>query len=105
MCTEHFKNCSLEDDLMSENEEKKDYMIKYDRPNCIGAGVCAAVAPDHWEMDADGKANLLDSKKLDNEIFEKQINEDQLDVNKQAAEGCPVQVIKMFNNKTNEEVK
>ncbi|MEK6821544.1 MAG: ferredoxin, partial [archaeon] len=40
-----------------------DYKIQHDRPNCIGCGACAAVAPDYWEMSpVDGKSDLKESK-------------------------------------------
>lgn len=87
------------------------YVIEYDRNACIGAGVCAAVAPDHWVMAKDGKANLVDPSKKDvdqtdpaNNLATLEIDEKDLEVNKQAAEGCPAVVIHIKNKDTGEKV-
>lgn len=77
---------------MDEQPKKKKYIIEYDREGCIGAAACIAVAPDSWEMDDDGKANLL----------KKEIDEDELEINKQAAEACPVNVIRIKDKDTGE---
>ena len=38
------------------------FKIDHDRPNCIGCGACAAVAPEFWEMSAvDGKSDVKGS--------------------------------------------
>ena len=67
--------------------------IIYDREGCIGAGVCAALAPDEWVMNDDGKADLKGAKKNGEGKFEMEIDEAALERNIQAAEGCPVIVI------------
>ena len=72
------------------------FRIEYDRNSCIGAGVCVAVAPDHWKMGDDGKANLVGGAKGADGKMTKEIDEKDLSVNKQAAEGCPAIVIKVF---------
>lgn len=66
--------------------------IIYDREGCIGAGVCAAVADKVWEMNDDGKADLLGGKK-EGDKWVREIEESELEINKQAAEGCPALVI------------
>ncbi len=62
---------------------------------CIGCGSCAAVCPDFWEMDYDkGKVNLKGAKK--NETtgeFELEVKD--IECNQEAADVCPVQVIKI----------
>ena len=72
--------------------------IVHDRPGCIGCGACAAIAPEHWEMDDDGKSNIIDGKRQDNGSEEKTIDESQLEDNKEAAESCPVNVIHIFED-------
>ena len=57
--------------------------IVQDREKCIGCGACVAVCPDNWFMDDDSKAS---PKKT---VIEKE------GCNKQAAEACPVQIIKI----------
>ncbi len=85
-------------------DNKKPIRVEFDREGCIGAGVCAAVAPDHWVMDADGKANLVSSEQ-NNGVFRKDISESELETNRQAADGCPVQVIRLYYKKSGEKIK
>lgn len=70
------------------------YTIEYDREGCIGAGSCIGACPGNWKMGEDGKANIMT----------KEIDEDQLQCNKEAAEACPVNVIHIVNNETGERI-
>ena len=74
------------------------YRVEYSRNECIGAGVCAAVDPVNFVMDAmDGKANLVNSKQQgDKWILEIESND--ISALKDAAEGCPVRIIKIFDS-------
>lgn len=72
--------------------------ILYDREGCIGAGVCAAIADKHWVMNDDGKADLVGGKKTGEGKFELEISEADLELNKQAAEGCPAIVIHLVRD-------
>lgn len=78
--------------------------IIYDREGCIGAGVCAAVADKHWVMNDDGKADLKGATKNADGKWVLEIDEQDLDLNKQAAEGCPALVIHLLNTQTNEKI-
>jgi len=86
--------------------------ITYDRAGCIGAAACAAVAPEFWKIVDDGLANLIGGKDLGEDMWELEINEDEfkekfkeiLQINKEAAEACPVQVIKIFNVDSGEQI-
>ena len=85
------------------------FEIDHDRPNCIGCGACAAVAPEHWEMTApDGKSDLIDSKSVtEGDVIvreNKDIEESDYSLNKEAADVCPVNVIHIINNKTGEKI-
>ena len=71
------------------------YKIIYDRENCIGAAACAAASPDYWEMVEDGKANLINSTKREDGKDELIIEAEKLEENLEAAEVCPVAVIKI----------
>ena len=90
------------------SEEKKDevnksqskFKIDHDRPNCIGCGACAALQPSLWEMDQDGKSNIVAGKKLANGCEEKDFDESDHEAHKEAAEACPVNVIHIINNET-----
>ena len=70
------------------------YKIELDVEGCIGCGACSAVS-DNWEMiDIDGE----EKAKCNNPDIE----DDQLDENKEAADNCPVNVIHITNNETGE---
>lgn len=56
--------------------------IELDKKTCIGCGACAAVC-DNFEMGDDGKAHV------------KKAEAEDIGCNQQAADGCPVQCIKI----------
>ncbi len=72
-------------------------VLEHDRENCIGCGVCAAVAQDFWKLEDDGKATLLEGEK-EGKMFKREVAEDAFEQNKQAAEGCPALVIHVFKD-------
>ena len=58
--------------------------IEFKKEECIGCGTCAAVCEDNWEMTDDGKAKP------------KKTTLKELGCNKEAADACPVQCIKII---------
>lgn len=85
------------------------YTIDHDRPNCIGCGACAAVAPEFWEMSAlDGKSDVKDSQHEEDvgEIVREKldINDEHYTKNREAADCCPVNVIHLINRETGEKI-
>ena len=58
--------------------------IEQDHEKCIGCGNCVAACPENWEMGDDGKASP------------KKTEVDEVGCNKEAAEGCPVECIKVI---------
>lgn len=67
------------------------FKIEHDKPNCIGCGACAAVAPQFWEMEGD-KSHLKESQPMgDGE--QKDISDSDYKPNMEAAQSCPVNVI------------
>lgn len=67
------------------------YKIEHDKPNCIGCGACAAVAPQFWEMEGD-KSHLKGSEPMgDGE--QRTIEDKDEKANMEAAQSCPVNVI------------
>ena len=76
--------------------------IDHDRPGCIGCCACAAIAPDFWVMEKDGKSSVIGSKHIiendDIKREEKDIEEKDFAVNKEAAESCPVNVIHILKD-------
>lgn len=55
-------------------------MVSVDKDTCIGCGACAATCPEGFEMGNDGKAKVKDGK---------------ADCVQAAADGCPVNAIKV----------
>jgi len=91
----------------------KKYKVIYDRKGCIGAAACAAVCPKYWEMNSDGKADLVGATSSDGgDTYELEISETDLKenidaalaCNKDAAESCPVNVIKIVDMKTGNDI-
>lgn len=76
--------------------------IEHNRQGCIGCCACAAIAPDFWVMEQDGKSSIINSKHIiENEEIKKEelfIEEKDLAVNKEAAESCPVNVIHLIKD-------
>lgn len=72
------------------------YKIVYDRKNCIGVSSCAILAEEFWKMNEDNKADLIGGKENAEGIWVREIDEKDLEKNKEAARNCPVGVIKIF---------
>ena len=68
--------------------------VVQEHENCIGCGSCVAVCPQFWEITDDGKAAPRKGVKL-GEIFEFDVDATKGSCNKEAAEICPVQCIKV----------
>jgi len=74
------------------------YKIIHFRKDCISCGACAAICPDFWEMDEEGLAKLKNSiESGDYWELEVKTEEDRAK-NQEAAEACPVTVIKIEKN-------
>lgn len=76
--------------------------MRHDRPNCIGCAACTAVAPQFWEMNQDGKSDIINGKNVDDEWQEKEIDDKEFPVNLDAARACPVNVIHIIKKSTGE---
>ncbi|MCK4714524.1 MAG: ferredoxin [Candidatus Aenigmarchaeota archaeon] len=77
----------------------KKYLVRYERDKCRGAGVCVVMDEKSFEMNTDGKADMKESAEK-NAIYEKEIDEAELDDMMKAAEGCPVRVIQVIDKET-----
>lgn len=64
---------------MSEKEGKK---IKVNQDLCIGCGSCEQIAPEHFELNSEGKSEV-----------KKQYDEKDKDIIEEAVESCPVDAI------------
>ena len=69
--------------------------IIQDHEGCIGCGTCVILCPDFWEMGDDMKAHPKQGKKNPEGDYEFEVDEKDVGCNKEAAEACPVQVIKI----------
>lgn len=80
----------------------------YDRANCISAGVCVAMAPEHWVIDApDGLADIHPDRKptmREDGWQELIIDESELEPNVQSAEACPAQVIFIYELESGKQI-
>ncbi len=69
------------------------HKVVHFKKDCISCGACAAIAPEYWEMDAEGLSTLKGSKKVDDH-FELEIDSEEVRVaNQEAADVCPVNII------------
>ncbi len=69
------------------------FKLEHERPNCIGCAACVGIAPEFWEMHEDGKSDIVGSKLRKDGWEEMEIDDKFLEINKEAAEACPVNVI------------
>jgi len=91
--------------MSKDKSNKKKYKIEHNRPNCIGCGACVAVAPDYWEMNDDGKSDIIKGKDRKEDGWqEKDIEEKDFKENMEAAESCPVNVIHLKKLKENKKI-
>jgi len=73
------------------------YKIEFDREVCIGALACTAVAEDFWPKAEDGKVDLTGAKyNEETKKWELIIEEKDFEINKDAADVCPVEAIKVI---------
>jgi ferredoxin len=56
-------------------------MIKVDQNTCIGCGLCAGMCPESFQMNAEGKSEVINDKVTD--------------CAKQAESNCPVSAISL----------
>jgi len=70
------------------------YKIEFDREICIGALACTAVAEQFWPTSEDGKVDLTGATYNEQtKKWELIIDEKDYEINKDAAEVCPVDAI------------
>ncbi len=83
----------------------KKYIVTFERENCIGAAACEAISPKKWKMQDDAKASLLDpNAKKTAEIETLEFDESDLQEHLEAAQACPVNVIKIKEKDTGREM-
>ena len=82
----------------------KTFKMMHDRPNCIGCGACAVIAPEFWEMNDDGKSDIISAEHKPNGWQEKKIEQKHFDINLEAAESCPVEVIHIVDEEEDKKI-
>lgn len=87
-----------------EQEGKINYIVQHDRPNCIGCAACEAVAPEFWEMNEDSKSDIKGGKNRVDGWQELELEEKDFQLNKDAADSCPVNVIHIVKKETGDKL-
>src|SRR3989338_10253060 len=73
--------------------------VEYNKNKCIGQGNCVAASPFYFSLDEFNKAILNHPIKEDNDIFVADIKEDKLSDVIEAGKSCPVNAIRVFDEK------
>jgi ferredoxin len=69
------------------------------RNDCIGCGSCVLYAPKQWSMNGeDGKSELKGAQWKGDQFMVAEIDEDDVEDNKRAADACPVGIIRVSDN-------
>ncbi|PIN73455.1 ferredoxin [Candidatus Woesearchaeota archaeon CG10_big_fil_rev_8_21_14_0_10_45_16] len=76
------------------------YKVLHFKKDCISCGACAAIAPEYWEMDEEGMADLKGSKKVDDHYELDIDSEEAKAINQEAADVCPVNIIHVKEKKS-----
>lgn len=79
-------------------EQKRRYVVDYDRTNCIGAEMCAFIDPENFRMNEDGKADMIHGKEKEPGQFVMLTDENMEDIGnplRRAADSCPAAVIRI----------
>lgn len=70
--------------------------ITVDKDTCIGCGACWALVPDFFEQNPDdGKSQIVEKYRVGGDPQVGEAPNELLDDVKSAAEGCPVEAIKI----------
>ncbi len=80
------------------------YVLEHNRPDCIGCAACVAVNPKHWVMNEDNKADIIGAPRRPDGWEEIEIEQDDFEADKAAAESCPVNVIHLKNKDSGEKI-
>lgn len=76
--------------------------VVYDKKNCDGFFICSAQAPELFEeLDEVNKVDLIEGNEISDDLFEREIEDDMKDAAIAAADGCPVDVIKVVDDEGN----
>lgn len=76
------------------------FKIIHHKQDCISCGACAAIAPEFWVMDEQGLAHLKESQPVNSHWELGVSTEEERVQNQEAADCCPVNIIKVENFST-----
>ncbi len=88
-----------------------DFQLKHIRKDCIGCGMCASLDTKgkYWVMDKkEPKSNLIGSKEIETQVFFLDVKgapDEDLVLNRNTSEACPVKVIKLMQGSQAKPVK
>lgn len=69
--------------------------ISHKQSECIGCGLCVEAAPDYWQMNARGEAELLNpTGQRNGQVVAQGLDQDR-DLLDAASSGCPVGIIRI----------
>jgi len=89
-------------------KENGKFRIELIRPGCINCEACNKLKPEFWELDEnDKKTHLINSQKKitpNGIILKEWVYTDDLANHLFIAECCPVKIIHVYNNETNEKL-
>ena len=72
----------------------KSQILHY-KKECISCGACVVVSPEFWQLDEEGLAQLKKAKEV-GDHWELDVDTEEARVsNQEAADICPVQIIKL----------
>lgn len=78
--------------------------VEYDKGKCIGAGACEIAAPDNFKV-KDGKAELANGPfEICHDKFVGDVTEDEKEAMIEATKNCPVNAIRIYDDKTKEDL-
>ena len=77
------------------------YIVQYNRKKCISVGACEAVNPERWSVSETRKADLRGAVfNEQTQLFELEINQDELHKMQLAADGCPKLIIHVIDKES-----
>ncbi|MBC8495739.1 ferredoxin [archaeon] len=72
------------------------YKVENKVEDCIGCGACAAICDNFEMVEINGEEKAKPKKE--------EIDESELETNKEAAESCPIEVIKITEKETGKKI-
>ena len=83
------------------------FKVELDKNACQGFGACVELCPQFFQLsDVDGKSSIEGAKKAmkGNEVISEELELNELECVREAAEACPFNAIHIVNVKTGEKL-